>query len=243
MRLLSFAKRNTYEIIRDPLNLCFGMGFPLVIIFLLTAIQTNVPAELFVLEKLTPGVSVFGLSFMTLFSATLLSRDRETSFLQRLFTTPMTASDFIFGYALPILPMAAVQCLICYLVSAMLGLSLGVGIIYALLFILPISLFYISLGLIFGSILSVKQVGGICGALLTNLSAWLSGIWFDIELVGGAFEKTAEVLPFIHAVELERAAFGGNFADALPHLMWVLGYTAVFTALSVFVFLRRMKRR
>lgn len=242
MRLLSFAKRNTLEIIRDPLNLCFGLGFPLIIIFLLTAIQSNVPAELFVLEKLTPGVTVFGLSFVTLFSATLLSRDRETSFMQRLFTTPLTASDFIFGYTLPILPMALVQCLICYLVSAALGLSLGVGVVYALLFLIPISFFYISLGLIFGSILNVKQVGGICGALLTNLSAWLSGIWFDIELVGGTFKKIADVLPFIHAVELERAAFSGNLSDIFPHLLWVLGYTAVFVVLSVVVFLRRMKR-
>ena len=109
MRLRTFSLRCAKEILRDPLTLGFGLGFPLVLILLLSAIQANIPAELFALEQLTPGITVFGLSFLTLFSATLISRDRETALLQRLYTTPLTASDFICGYALPILPMAAVQ--------------------------------------------------------------------------------------------------------------------------------------
>ena len=28
MRIFTFAKRNVREILRDPLNLCFGLGFP-----------------------------------------------------------------------------------------------------------------------------------------------------------------------------------------------------------------------
>jgi ABC-2 type transport system permease protein len=91
--------------------------------------------------------------------------------------------------------------------------------------------------LLFGSILNDKQVGGICGALLTNLSAWLSGIWFDLELVGGAFKKIAYALPFVHAVELERAILAGNFGDVLQHLWWVLGYAVVAVLLAVLLFL------
>ena len=88
-----------------------------------------------------------------------------------------------------------------------------------------------------------KQVGGICGALLTNLCAWLSGIWFDLDLVGGAFKGIANVLPFLHAVELERAVISGNFADILPHLVWVLGYAAVILIVAVLLFLRQMKKQ
>ena len=73
MRMLTFARRNFKEIIRDPLNLGFGLGFPLVVILLLSAIQENIPVPLFEIAHLTPGVTVFGLSFMTLFSATLLA--------------------------------------------------------------------------------------------------------------------------------------------------------------------------
>lgn len=243
MRLLAFSSRTAKEILRDPLNLFFGLGFPLVLIGLLTAIQANIPVSLFELDRLTPGITVFGLSFMTLFSATLISKDRESALLQRLYTTPLTASDFIFGYTLPIMPIAVAQGIICYIAAALLGLKLQITVLYAVLFLIPVALFYIALGLICGSVFNSKQVGGICGALLTNLSAWLSGIWFDIDLVGGAFKKIANCLPFIHAVELERAVFAGNYTDIFPHLWWVLGYTVIAVIVAVLLFLRQMKRQ
>ena len=243
MRMLSFANRNVKEILRDPLTLCFGLGFPLVLILLLSAIQANVPVPLFEIGHLTPGITVFGLSFMTLFSATLISKDRGSSLLQRLYTTPLTPVDFILGYTLPILPIAIAQSIVCYIVAIILGLDFTFNIIFAILFIVPVSLLFIALGLLFGSILTDKQVGGICGALLTNLSAWMSGVWFDLELVGGVFKKIAYTLPFVHAVELERAVLSGNFAEIFPHLWWVLGYAIFTLAVAILLFLRQMKRQ
>ena len=243
MRGLTFAKRIAKEILRDPLNLFFGLGFPLVLILLLSAIQANVPVSLFEIEHLTPGITVFGLSFMTLFSATVISKDRGSSFLQRLYTTPMTAADFIIGYTLPIIPIAIAQSIICYIVAIILGLDITVNVLFAILFIIPISVLFIAFGLLFGSILTDKQVGGICGALLTNLSAWLSGTWCDLELVGGAFKKIAYALPFVHAVEMERAVLAGDLSSVFPHIWWVLGYAILALVLAVALFLRQMKRQ
>ena len=242
MKMLSFAKRNTKEIIRDPLTLFFGLGFPIVLLLLLSAIQANIPVPLFEIAQLTPGITVFGLSFMTLFSATLIAKDRESALLQRLYTTPMTALDFILGYTLPIVPIAVAQSVACYAVAVAIGLEVTVNVFLAILFIVPISVLFIALGLLFGSILNDKQVGGICGALLTNLSAWLSGTWFDLELVGGVFKKIAYALPFVHAVELERAVLSGSFSDILPHFWWVLGYSVAALAVAVLLFLRQMKK-
>ena len=243
MKLLTFTSRTAKEILRDPLTVIFGLGFPLVLILLLSAIQANVPVSLFEISSLTPGITVFGLSFMTLFSATLVAKDRESSLMQRLYTTPLKATDFILGYMLPIIPIAVVQCLICYVVAIILGLKVSISIIYAILLIIPISVFFIALGLLFGSILNVKQVGGICGALLTNLTAWLSGVWFDLKLVGGVFEEIAGFLPFVHAVELERAVLSGNYSDIFPHLWWVLGYALGALIMAILFFLRQMKRQ
>ena len=243
MRMLTFAKRCGKEILRDPINLGFGLGFPLVLLALLSSLQSNIPVSLFAIDTLTPGITVFGLSFMTLFSATLIAKDRESAFLQRLYTTPLSGLDFILGYMLPILPIAIGQAAICYLFAIPLGLTVSVNIVYAILGIIPMAIFNVSLGLLCGSLLGVKQVGGICGALLTNLSAWLSGVWFDLELVGGAFKKIAYALPFVHAVELERAVLAGNLGDALPHLWWVLGYAAGVLAAAVLLFLRQMKQQ
>ncbi len=243
MRVLAFTSRNIKEIIRDPLNLAFGLGFPIVLILLLSIIQKNIPVSLFEIQTLAPGITVFGLSFMTLFSATLVSKDRNSALLQRLYTSPLTPTDFILGYTLPILPVAIGQCIICYIVAIFLGLKITVGILYAVIFIIPVSTLYIAMGLLFGSILNDKQVGGVCGALLTNLSAWLSGVWFDLDLVGGVFRKIANLLPFVHAVELEKAALTENFAEIFPHLWWVLGYSAGLLLLAILMFLRQMKRQ
>lgn len=243
MRILTFAKRCAKEILRDPINLGFGLGFPLVLLVLLNAMQANIPVSLFAIDTLTPGITVFGLSFMTLFSATLVAKDRESALLQRLYTTPLTGFDFIMGYMLPILPIAIGQTVICYLFAIPLGLTVNVNVIYAILGIIPMAVFYIALGLLCGSIFGVKQVGGICGALLTNLSAWLSGVWFDLSLIGGVFEKIAKLLPFAHAVEMERALLAGNFESALPHLLPVALYGAAATVIAVFCFLRQMKNQ
>ena len=243
MKIFIFGGRNAKEILRDPLTLAFGLGFPLVLILLLSAIQASIPVPLFEIQHLSPGIAVFGLSFMTLFSATLIAKDRGSSFLQRLYTTPLSPLDFILGYTLPILPISILQCVITYIAAILLGLDITVNILFAVLVIIPVSLFFIALGLLFGSILSDKQVGGICGALLTNLSAWLSGTWFDLELVGGTFKKIAYLLPFVHAVELERAVLAGNFADIFPHLWWVLAYGAAALTFAVLLFLRQMKKQ
>ena len=242
MKLWSFSVRTAKEILRDPLNLGFGLGFPLILLLLLSAIQANIPVPLFELASLTPGITVFGLAFLTLFSATLVAKDRESAFLQRLYTTPLTAADFILGYALPVLPMALMQGALCYLVALALGLPFTVSVFSALLLLLPVSLFFIAFGLLCGSVLSVKQVGGLCGALFTNLTAWLSGVWFSLDLLGGAFRSIANALPFVHAVELERAALAGNYAAMLPHLGWVLAYAAAAALGAVLLFMRQMRR-
>ena len=243
MRMLTFAGRNTKEILRDPINLGFGLGFPLALILLLSAIQASVPVPLFELHHLTPGITVFGLAFITLFSATTIAKDRTSSLLQRLYTTPLRPVDFILGYTLPLIPMALAQCTICYLTAIALGLAPSVTMVYAVISIVPISVLYIALGLLCGSVLTDKQVGGICGALLTNLSAWLSGVWFDLDLVGGVFKRIAYALPFVHAVDMQRAILAGDFSGIFPHLWWVLGYAVVLLTAAVLLFLRQMNRQ
>ena len=243
MRTLTLTRRCAREILRDPINLAFGLGFPLVLLYLLTAMQANIPVNLFEIDNLTPGITIFGLSFVTLFSATLIAKDRESAFLQRLYTTPLTGLDFILGYMLPILPLSLAQASVCYLAAIPLGLTVSVNILCAVLGMIPMAIFNISLGLLCGSLLGVKQVGGICGALLTNLSAWLSGVWFDLELVGGIFERIAHLLPFYHAVQMENALFVGDFQGAGVHIRTVLLYSVGVTVVAVLCFLGQMKKQ
>ena len=246
MRTAVFASRNSKEILRDPTSLAFGIGFPLVLLILLSAINAGVPKEanmtLFHIEKLSPGISVFGLSFLALFSAMLISKDRSTSFMMRLFISPMKPSDFILGYILPIIPMALAQSAICYLFALFYGMPFSVDLLLAVAVNLPIAVFFISLGLLFGSVLNEKAVGGICGALVTNLSAWFPNIWFDTAMVGGAFKKVADILPFSHAVNAARAAASGDYAAIFPELWIVIAYAAALLVAAVVIFSIRLKK-
>jgi ABC-2 type transport system permease protein len=240
MRMTAFISRNRKEILRDPLNLAFGIGFPLVILFLLSAIQANVPVSLFEIEKLTPGIAVFGLSFISLFSGTLIAKDRGSSYLVRLFASPLTAADFILGYTMPLLPMAITQSVICFIAAIFFGMSINANTLLALIVLIPSAVLFIGIGLLAGSLLTDKQVGGICGALLTNLSAWLSGTWFDLNLVGGAFKSVAYALPFVHAVDAAKAAAAGDYASIFPHLWWVIAYAAAVLVLAIYAFNKKM---
>ncbi|MFR9201111.1 MAG: ABC transporter permease [Candidatus Gastranaerophilaceae bacterium] len=241
MKMLSFASRNSKEILRDRLNLAFGIGFPIVLLLLLSLIQSNIPVELFAIEKLSPGVAVFGLSFISLFSGMVIARDRTSSFMLRLFASPMTAVDFILGYTLPLLPMAAAQMAVCYAAAMLLGLGFSLNILLAIAVSIPAAVLFIGLGLLCGSLFSDKQVGGICGALLTNLSAWLSGTWFDLNLVGGAFKAIADMLPFSHAVNAARCALAGDYAGIMPELIWVIVYAIMVMLAAVLAFTGRMR--
>lgn len=245
MKSLLFAKRNMKEILRDPINLFFGLGFPLVLLFLLSVINSAIPADanntMFSIENTAPGIATFGTAFFALFSGMLLSKDRTTSFLMRLFASPMSALDFIFGYTLPIIVMAIIQGCITFLAAALLGLPLSVNTLLTVFVILPIAILFVGLGLLCGSFLNEKAVGGICGALLTNIAGWFSGVWIPINLIGGVFKQIAEALPFFHGVEAAKGAISGNFDEILPHLAVVFGYAFVFYALAVIAFKRKMR--
>ena len=249
MRVMALTKRTAKELILDPLSIAFGLGFPVALLLLLSAINAGIPKgqgpDTFIIDNLTPGISIFGMSFLTLMSALLISKDRGSSLLQRLFTTPLTAVDYIVGYTLPLLPIALCQCIVCYLFALILGLSFTVNILFAILSSLLPALFFTAMGLAFGSILNEKQVGGLCGALITNLTAWFSGAWFDLNMVGGVFKTVGHILPFYHAVEMQKAILHGDFDGifAEGHLWVLLGYTVVMCVVAVVLFTSKMREK
>lgn len=246
MRMVLFAKRNIKEILRDPVNFFFSLGFPLVLLVLLSIINSAIPPEakntMFQIQNLAPGLAMFGSVFMALFAGMLLSKDRTSSFLMRLFTSPMTAPDFILGYTLPMLVMTIVQAAITLLAAGAFGLEITINILFAIMMAAVTSLFFVGTGLLFGSLLNEKAVGGVCGALLTNIAGWLSGVFIPIDLIGGAFKTITHMLPFYHSTEAIRISLGGNFSRMLPHLIVVIGYTIVIFTLAIITFNRKMNR-
>lgn len=239
MKSLTFASRNFKELIRDPMMMIFSIGFPVVLLLLLSAIQANIPVELFSIDRLAPGIAVFGLSFISLFSGMLIAKDRSSSFLMRLFASPMSASDFIVGYILPLLPIAVAQSLVVFILAVVLGLAINMNILLALLVLIPAAILFIGLGLLMGTLVSDKAVGGI-SSILINVAAWLSGTWFEISLVGGAFKTISYALPFAHAVDAARAAISSDYSEIFPHLWWVIGYAVLVLVAAILLFRKKM---
>lgn len=245
MRTFIFAKRNIKEILRDPLNLIFGLSFPLILLALLTVINAGIPKEanntMFAIQNLAPGLAVFGTAFMALFVGMLLAKDRTSSFLMRLFASPMKAHNFLLGYSAPLIVIAAAQSTITLLASLICGLPFTAGILLAIFTTTLTSLLFIGLGLLCGTLLNDKAVGGICGALLTNLTGWLSGIFIPLDLIGGGFKSFCQIMPFYHSVEAVKLSLTGDFAGMLPHVGIVLAYTIVIYAVAIFAFKRKMR--
>ena len=146
MRMLNFANRNFKELIRDPISLIFEIILPLFLLFIFQ--QFDIPADNYKLENFTPGIILFGFSFITLFTSSLVAKDRGTSLLIRLGTSPMKSSDYILGYILSIIPIILIQNALFFTVAIILGLNLTINVLYTILISMVVSLLFISLGIL-----------------------------------------------------------------------------------------------
>lgn len=239
MKAVVIAGRTTKELLRDPLSLVFMIGLPLVMLFVFSAMNRAAPVVQFGIERIGPGVAMFSVSFIALFSGMLLAGDRQSSFLTRLLASPLTAVDFLAGYTLPLLGVALGQIALCFVAAVALGMPLTANIVLAIAVLIPAAVFFISCGLLMGSLLTTNQVGGV-SALLVNVVGFLGGIWLPLALVGGAFETIARLLPFSHFVDAAQGAVAGSGAAVASDLPWILGYAIVFFGLAVWVFRTRV---
>ena len=238
MRMLNFAKRNFKELTRDPLSLVFEIVLPIFLLFIFQ--QFNIPEESYKLENFTPGIIIFGFSFITLFTSTLISKDRNTSLLIRLGTSPMKSSDYILGYILSIIPIIIVQDILFFLVAIILGLKFSIGVIYAILISIIVSILFICLGILIGSLVSEKATGGL-GSVIVQLVCFTSGMYFSKDLVGRVFAKICELLPFESCLNIIKGFLNNNFSlISTRNIIVFLIYTVVILVLSIIVFKKNM---
>jgi ABC-2 type transport system permease protein len=241
MRFTELAGRNLKEVLRDPLSVSVSIVLPVGLMVILGALGSGLPQASYLGPTLlVPGIALFGFAMLVFSSGFLLARDRETALLARLLTTPLRPTDFIAAYSLPFIPVAILQMAAIFAVGAFLGLEVSGSALLAFVILLGMSIGYIGLGMILGSVLSSKQVG--LGYALVLLPTIFSGTWFDIGLFGGVFEQAMNALPFAHALDATRAVMVGGvgFDEIATDLLWVLGYTVVFFGLGVLAFRRKM---
>ena len=113
-RIVTLTKRNFKEILRDPLSLVFTIGLPLLMEVLFYFIFHNLTSQ-FEMCYLAPGIVVFSQTFLTLFIGLLISLDRSSSFLTRLYVSKAKSHEFIISYALAVIPIVLVQSILFFL--------------------------------------------------------------------------------------------------------------------------------
>ena len=238
MRTLNFAKRNFKELIRDPLSLIFEIVLPLFLLFIFQ--QFNIPSDNYRLENFTPGIIIFGFSFITLFTGTLVAKDRGTSLLIRLGTSPMKSRDYILGYILSLIPIIIIQDTLFFIVAVILGLSFTINIIYTILISIVISILFISFGILIGSLVSEKASGGV-GSIIVQLVCFTSGMYFPKEIIGGFFGKLCELLPFESSYNIIKGVLNNNLSIiTISNIIVFSLYTIGILIISILVFKKKM---
>ena len=238
MRTLNFAKRNFKEIIRDPLSIIFAVLLPLFLLFIFQ--QINIPSENYQLENFTPGIIVFGFSFITLFTAMLIAKDRTTSLLIRLGISPMKSIEYILGYMLSIIPIIVIQDILFFILAIILGLSFSINIIWAILVSLIIAILFIAIGIIIGSLCTEKASSGI-SSIIVQLVCFTSGMYFPKEVLGDAFSKVCEYLPFESCVTIIKGIMNNNIEIISTRNIIVFSvYTILVLIISIIIFKKKM---
>lgn len=250
MKSMIFAKRTIKEILRDPISYIFCLGFPLVMLVIMSIVDKSIPAQanmtVFHIENLGPGIAYFGLTFVMLFTSIQVSKDRSTALLLRLYASPMLPVDYIVGYTLPVCLLGLAQMTICFAAAFIIGICTGytfaIGdILLSMLALLPSMLLFAGIGILFGSVVNEKAAPGLCSIIIT-VTGMVGGIWMDIDGLGGVIQKVANVLPFYHGVSLAKLPFAENTDRMLEHLIWTVSFGLVVYVLAVIVFQLKMKQ-
>lgn len=237
MRIITFAKRNLKEIIRDPLSIIFAIILPLFLLYIFE--QFKIPNEVYNIENFTPGIIIFSLSFITMFTSSLVAKDRSTSLTTRLEVSPMKSIDYILGYSISVLPIVLIQNILFFMTAMLLGLNFSINIIYTILVSIPISLLFISLGILIGTITNEKSSSGV-SSIVVQLVAFTSGMYFSTDMVGNTFSTICKILPFQSTLNITKSVLNNSYNNILTSILVVVIYTVITIVLEIFLFKKKM---
>ncbi len=226
MKGLIFCKRTVKEILRDPLSYIFCLGFPIIMLIIMTIVNESIPKQanmtVFQIQNLAPGIAYFGMTFVMLFACIQVSKDRNTALIMRLHASPMKSYDFILGYTLSVIIIALLQLAVTFLASYIVAIvvkgELSIpGMFMSMLSLIPSAIMFISFGMIFGTLVSEKAAPGVC-SIIISVVGMIGGIWMDIDNMKGAILNISKWLPFYHGVKASRLMLAGEYSEMIKPL-------------------------
>lgn len=263
MRSMTFASRNIKELLRDPLSYIFCLAFPIIMLIVMTIVNSTIPENpipdgvpidqnvvmvptIFRIAKLTPAIAIFGLTFIMLFTCMRVSSDRASAFLTRLYASPMKGIDYVLGYIFPFALIAYAQMIITFISGDIIAVIDGkdtfniLNMLISIPLFIPSVLLFIGCGILFGVLFNDKAAPGVCSAVITA-AALLGGIWMDVDQMGGVWLSICDKLPFYYCVKAARLALAGDFQEMLLPLLIGSAFAVAVFIISIFLFVKKMQ--
>lgn len=239
MNVLHLAKRNIKEMIREPLGSVFCIGFPVFMLLLMQIIFTNIDLEVvppsFEIKNYASGICIFGYAFLTLFIALQLASDKNSSFIKRINIAPISKAEYYLSYVVSSLPIALGQTVLFYLISLIFKYPFDGYFFLGIVYLLPSALLYICFGILIGCICSDEKQTGPIGSIFVSLTSIIGGVFMPVSMFKGGFKTFIDLLPFIHTSEIASELHTKGASCIYPHILFILGYIVVITAIIILV--------
>lgn len=203
----------------------------------------HIETEIDYMDFIGPGIIVFGILIIIPTAARTMVLDKEKGMLARLLTTPTRPIDFILGYSVGLVLIAAAQIIIIMVATWLFGLNMTGNPFLAFFVFLLTSMCCIGIGMVVASLTKTEnQAEPLCWLFAMPLAA-LSGCWFSIELMPSYLRTFANVFPFAHTVEASRAILiRGVGLEAISYdFFFLVGWAMAIFVIGVILFRRSMR--
>lgn len=243
--LFSLTKRNLKETLRDPLSLIFCLAFPILMLILMQAIILNIQnaPENFKIENYASGICVFGYTFISMFVALQIASDKNTSFIKRLNIAPTNKFVYYLSFVFSSLPLAIAQTILFFLIALIFKFPFNANFALSIIYLIPSALFYICLGIMIGIICKNEKQTGPISSIFISLVGIFGGIFMPISALSKGFASFVNALPFTHTILISSELQSRGASAIYPHILFVLGYTALCIIISLMIELIRKKHR
>ncbi len=164
------------------------------------------------LEYLVPGVIGMSLLFTAIASGTAVLWDRQFGFLKEILVTPNSRTAVVIGRVAGGATTAVLQSILVVAIAIPLGftLSSNASLLIAVLFMLLIATTFISLGLIFGSVINDFQGFQLITSFFTFPLFFLSNAIFPMSGMPAIVQYLSYVNPLTYGVDGLRGALTGS---------------------------------
>ena len=134
---------------------------------------------------------------------------------------------YYLSYLISAFIIAILQTVLFLILALIFKLPFDARLFLAMLYMLPSAIFYISFGILLGSICSNEKQAGPINSIIISTTGILGGIFMPISSFTGAFEVIVNLLPFSHSVLIASELYTVGASCIYPHIIYLLIYISI----------------